>query len=89
MKTPTEITLDPELLRRALRRAAALGISLPEYIERLLAYDLDTPKHKGDISLLFNLVDEGPRTNIARGKDKMIGEAVWKEHSRKKAGRQR
>jgi hypothetical protein len=32
---------------------------------------------------VFNLVDEGPRTNVARDKDKMIAEAVWKEHTRK------
>jgi hypothetical protein len=89
MKMPTQITLDPELRRRALTRAAELGISLTEYIERLLAHDLNATRRKADISLLFNLVDEGLPTNIARDKDKMIGEAVWKEHSRKTATKQR
>jgi hypothetical protein len=89
MKTPTQITLDPELRRRALTRAAELGISLDEYIERLLTHDLNAPRRKADISVLFDLVDEGPRTNIARDKDKMIGEAVRKEHSRKAASKQR
>jgi hypothetical protein len=41
---------------------------------------------KGDVSLVFDLVDEGPRTNIARDKDKMVGQAVWKEHQRKTRG---
>jgi hypothetical protein len=44
-------------------------------------------KLKGDVSLVFDLVDKGPRTNIARDKDKMVGEAVWKEHRRKIRGR--
>jgi hypothetical protein len=83
MKTPTQITLDPELRRRALTRAAELGISLAEYIERLVARDLNAQRRDADISALFDLVNEGPRTNIARDKDKMVGEAVWKEHSRK------
>jgi hypothetical protein len=89
MKTPTPITLDPELRRRALTMASELGISLAEYIERLLAQDLNASRRNADISLLFNLIDEGPRTNIARDKDKMIGEAVRKEHARKTAGKQR
>jgi len=38
---------------------------------------------KADISILFDLIDEGPETNIARDKDKMIGDAVWDEHRRK------
>jgi hypothetical protein len=43
-------------------------------------------KRNVDVSLIFDLVDEGPRTNIARNKDKMVGEAVWKEHRRKTKG---
>jgi hypothetical protein len=41
-------------------------------------------RSKVDISLLFDLVDEGPRTNIVRDKDKMVAEAVWKERRRKR-----
>jgi len=69
--------------RRAHAKAAALGISFAEYVRRLLAQDLGEAKRKVDVSLVFDLVDEGPRTNIARDKDKMVGEAVWKEHQRK------
>ena len=29
---------------------------------------------------MFDLVDSGKPTNIARDKDKMIGYAVWKEY---------
>ncbi len=45
--------------------------------------DLGAARSKADISVVLNLVDEGPPTNVARDKDKMIAEAVWKEHWRK------
>jgi hypothetical protein len=44
-------------------------------------------KRNVDVFLIFDLVDEGPRTNIARNKDKMVGEAVWKDHRRKTGGK--
>jgi hypothetical protein len=83
MNARTQITLDPELQRRAHAKAAELGISFAEYVRRVLANDLGEPKPKADISVLFDLVDEGPPTNIARDKHKMIDEAVWKEYARK------
>ena len=69
--------------RRAQAKAAELGISFAEYMRRLVAQDLGEPKPKADISIFFNLIDEGPPTNIARDKDKMIGEAVWEKYLRK------
>ena len=48
-----------------------------------MARDLGEREPEIGISVLFDLVDEGPPTNIARDKDKMVGEAVWKEHQRK------
>jgi hypothetical protein len=89
MNTRSQITLDPELQRRAHAKAAELGISFAEYIRRLLTNDLGEPKAKADISVVFDLVDEGPPTNIARDKDKMIGEAVWQEHLRSTAPKSR
>ena len=83
MNARTQITIDPELQRRAQAKAAELGISFAEYVRRVLANDLGEPKPKADISILFDLVDDGPPTNIARDKDKMVGEAVWKEFARK------
>ena len=77
MNARTQITMDPEMQRRAHAKAAELGISFAEYVRRLVANDLGEKKPKADVSLIFNLVDEGPPTNIARDKHKMIGEAVW------------
>jgi len=84
MNARTQITLDSEMQRQARRKAAELGISFAEYVRRLVARDLGSLRpSKADISILFDLVDEGPETNIARDKDKMIGDAVWDEHRRK------
>src|SRR5215510_12192670 len=83
MNARMQITMDPEMQRRAQAKAAELGISLAEYIRRLVAGDLGERKPKADISIVFDLVDEGPPTNIARNKDKMIGEAVWQNYLRK------
>jgi hypothetical protein len=87
MSPRTQITIDPEMQRRAHAKAAALGISFAEYVRRLLAQDLGEAKRKVDVSLVFDLVDEGPETNVALDKDKMVGEAVWKEHRRKTGGK--
>jgi hypothetical protein len=84
MNARTQITLDSEMQRQARRKAAELGISFAEYVRRLVARDLGSlSPRKADISILFDLIDEGPETNIARDKDKMIGDAVWDEHRRK------
>jgi hypothetical protein len=83
MKARTQITMDPELRRRAQAKAAELGISFAEYVRRLVADDLAQHRPKTDMSSVFDLVDEGPPTDIARDKDKMVGEAVWQHYLRK------
>lgn len=75
--------MDPELQRRAQAKAAELGVSFAEYIRRLVAGDLGEPKKsKPDISTLFDLGASKEPTDIARDKDKMIGQAVWEEYLR-------
>jgi antitoxin component of RelBE/YafQ-DinJ toxin-antitoxin module len=75
MMTRTQITLDPELQRRARERATTLGISLTEYIRRLLARDLEQTQQPVDPALVFDLGSSG-NADIARDKDVLIGEAV-------------
>lgn len=85
MNARTQITMDPALQRRAQEKAAELGISFAEYVRRLLAQDLgpeERPEPKADISVVFDLIDEGEPTDIARDKDKMVGQAVWEEYLR-------
>ena len=83
MNARTQITLDSETQRRARAKAAELGISFAEYVRRVVANDLGGQKPKADISLVFDLGTSGEPTNIARDKDKMIGEAVWEDYLRK------
>jgi hypothetical protein len=83
MNARTQITIDPELQRRAQTKAAELGISFAEYVRRLLADDLGEPTPKADISLVFDLGASAEPTDIARDKDELIGEAIWNEHVRK------
>jgi hypothetical protein len=89
MNTRTQITLDPETQRRAQAKASELGISFAEYIRRLLADDLEQLKPKADVSLTFDIVDEGPSTNVARDKHKMIAEAIWQEQRRETGSKHR
>jgi hypothetical protein len=85
MNARTQITMDPEVQRRAHARAAELKISFAEYVRRLLLRDLGEPRSKTNISAVFDLVHEGPTTDIARDKHEMIAEAIWTEHSSKRA----
>ena len=88
MRVRTQITIDRDLLRRARAKADSLGISLSEYVRRLVAADLGyrEPKvnsGKPDISIVFDLCAPDEPTDIARDKDKMIGEAAWQNYLRK------
>lgn len=61
----------------AKRKAALEGISLSEYIRRLVAKDLDQPAAAADPSILFELFDSGG-SRIADGKQAMISEPINK-----------
>jgi hypothetical protein len=86
MNARTQITMDPELQRRAHAKAKELGISFAEYMRRLVANDLGEQKPKADISILFDLGASDEATDIAHDKEKMIGEAVWRDYLRKTGG---
>ena len=77
----TQIMLDPEEHRQASAKAAEAGISLAEYIRRLVRADVEMPP-KTDISVIFGLGDSGG-SNIAKYKDEYIGEAIEAEWKRK------
>jgi hypothetical protein len=59
-----------------------MGVSLEEYVRRLVAADVRPRKRKVDMSVFFGQVTDGPPSKIARDKDKMIAEAVWEDHQR-------
>lgn len=75
MMSRTQISLDPEQHRLAQKRAAQLGVSLAEYLRRLVDRDLSQPRARRDPSAVFALGDSGG-ADIARDKDRLVGEAV-------------
>lgn len=76
MMVRTQISLDSELHTRARARAAALGVSLAEYMRRLVDRDLAESPRSIDRSIVFDLGASGT-SDIASEKDRMIGEATF------------
>jgi hypothetical protein len=74
MMARTQITLDPEIHRDARRRAGEMGVSLAEYVRRLVERDLRGVRPVADPSAIFDLGNSGS-SDIARNKDAMIAEA--------------
>ena len=66
--------MEPEIQRRVRQRAADLGISLAEYVRRLVERDLGSAPAKADPSLVFDLGKSGG-SDIATNKDSMLAEA--------------
>lgn len=83
MMVRTQVALDSEEHRRAKRRAAEMNMSLAEYVRRAVRKELgEENRPTADISEIFDLFDSGG-SDIAKHKDKYIGEALWHEHLRK------
>ncbi len=74
MMSRTQITLDRETRRSARKRAADLGVSFAEYIRRLVARDIASPRVAADPSILFAL-GRSTGGGVAANKDAMIAEA--------------
>lgn len=84
MMSRTQITLEPEIQRRARRRASEMGISLAEYVRRLVARDLGGSQPVADPAAVFDLGDSGG-SDIARGKNAMLADA-FASNRRKRRG---
>jgi hypothetical protein len=74
MMSRTQITLDRETHRRARKRATELGVSFAEYIRRLVARDIASPRAAADPSILFAL-GRSTGSDVEANKDVMIAEA--------------
>jgi hypothetical protein len=81
MVVRTQVTLNPDMHRRAKRRAAERGVSFAEYIRQVVDRDLGE-QPKTDISAISGLFESG-RSDISSNVDKYLGESLWKEHLRK------
>ena len=71
MMARTQITLETEMQRRARQRASELGVSLAEYLRRLVARDLTRPRATIEVDRIFDLGNSGG-SNIAKDKDALI-----------------
>lgn len=80
MMSRTQISLDAGMQHRARERAAQLGVSLAEYIRRLVARDLGEREHTGDPSAVFDLGSSAD-SDVSRKKDAMLGEALSERRS--------
>jgi hypothetical protein len=81
MMSRSQISLDPEIQRRARQRASDLGVSLAEYIRRLLARDLGSHSAAGSPAAVFDLGASGG-SDVARNRHAMIGEALASQHAK-------
>ena len=75
MMVRTQISLESERHAQARARAAALGVSLAEYMRRLVDRDLAERPRGADRSVVFDL-GTSRGTDIAVEKARMIGEAT-------------
>jgi hypothetical protein len=78
MPSRTQINLAPEQHSRARARSAALGISLAEYIRRLVDADLGGHPAQHDVRAVFDLGDSSG-TDVAADKDHLLGQALERE----------
>ena len=74
MMARTQVTLDPEVQRRARQRASDLGVSLAEYVRRLVARDLGRSQVIADPASVFDL-GSSIGSDIANDKNEMIATA--------------
>ena len=81
----TQISLPPELHRRAKERAAREGLSLSELARRGLEREVAGAESapRGDISAIFGILGPGPPSDIAKNKDRYIAAATEREYLRK------
>lgn len=74
MMSRSQISLESEIQRRARKRASDLGVSLAEYIRRLVARDLGSPQEAACPAAAFDLGSSGG-SDVARDKTAMVAEA--------------
>jgi hypothetical protein len=75
MNRPVQVMLDPSDRRRARRRAAETGLTLAEYIRRLVRQDLESWVPEADEVAVVRIA-ESEASDQSTGQEHSIGEAV-------------
>jgi hypothetical protein len=75
MMTRTQLSFDREMLQRARKRAQARGVSLAEYVRRLVAEDLGGRPTAVERTRIFDLGSSGT-SDVSRDKDAMVADAI-------------
>ena len=86
MMERTQLNLTVEQHRKARKRAEELGVSLAEYVRRLVDADLKGRARPVSVEAVFDLGNSGG-SEVARFKDEYVGEAVEAEHERERGAR--
>ncbi len=76
------IALDDQELSRARELAVSLGVSVEEYLERLVRGSLPgrlAHVTAADIGTVIGIGETSAPTHIAQEKDQLVGDAVWRE----------
>lgn len=79
----TQIALSPEQHSSVRRKATELGISMAEYIRRLVDQDLAHPPTKGDLHSIIGLFGSGG-SDISKEKDDAVRAAISEQAERSK-----
>ena len=79
----TQIALNPEQHARVRRKATELGISMAEYIRRLVDQDLATVRTHADLASITGLFDSGG-SDIASERTEATRRAIAERAARKK-----
>jgi hypothetical protein len=74
MMRRTQLSFDPRMLRGARSRASELGVSLAEYVRRLVAEDLGGHTPSADPGIVFDL-GASHGSDVSASKDAMLGAA--------------
>ena len=79
------IKLGDNQLLRARLEAEKLGLTIEDYLDRLIADFLPPTAAlpRADVSMIIGIGSSAEPTDVGRDKHKMLGDAVWTEHLRK------
>jgi hypothetical protein len=87
MSEHVTIELNETDLARARLAAEAQGVAIEEYLRKLVTANLPMAaareRQRMLLSRIIGMGSSDEPTDIALEKDRLLGEAVWKEHLRK------